>query len=127
MSTWPAGIRAITLFVEDLERTRLFYLEVFGWPVLFEDDSSAAFDFDGTIVNLLAATAAPELIEPAAVAQPDAGSRFQLTIEVDDVDAVCAELVARGVEMLNGPLDRPWGIRTASFRDPGGHIWEIAT
>ncbi|MFH9400536.1 hypothetical protein ACH4JS_12170 [Streptomyces sp. NPDC017638] len=26
----------------------------------------------------------------------------------------------------NGPMDRPWGIRTASFEDPGGHIWEIA-
>ena len=23
-------------------------------------------------------------------------------------------------------MDRPWGIRTASFRDPDGHIWEIA-
>jgi uncharacterized glyoxalase superfamily protein PhnB len=23
-------------------------------------------------------------------------------------------------------MDRPWGIRTAAFRDPGGHIWEIA-
>jgi uncharacterized glyoxalase superfamily protein PhnB len=30
------------------------------------------------------------------------------------------------VDLLNGPMDRPWGIRTASFRDPGGHIWEIA-
>jgi lactoylglutathione lyase len=30
------------------------------------------------------------------------------------------------VELLNGPMDRPWGIRTASFLDPGGHIWEIA-
>jgi hypothetical protein len=29
-------------------------------------------------------------------------------------------------ELLNGPIDRPWGIRTASFRAPGGHIWEIA-
>jgi lactoylglutathione lyase len=37
-----------------------------------------------------------------------------------------AELTARGVELLNGPIDRPWGIRTASFIDPGGHIWEIA-
>jgi uncharacterized glyoxalase superfamily protein PhnB len=52
--------------------------------------------------------------------------RFQLTLEVDDVDAMCDELRARGVELLNGPIDRPWGIRTASFRDPGGHIWEIA-
>jgi len=38
----------------------------------------------------------------------------------------CAELAARGVTLLNGPIDRPWGVRTASFQDPGGHIWEIA-
>jgi len=39
---------------------------------------------------------------------------------------VCAELAAHGVELLNGPVNRPWGRRTASFTDPGGHIWEIA-
>ena len=33
---------------------------------------------------------------------------------------------SRGVELLNGPMDRPWGIRTAAFADPAGHIWEIA-
>ena len=42
------------------------------------------------------------------------------------MDAVCAELARRGVQLLNGPMDRPWGIRTASFTDPAGHIWEIA-
>lgn len=60
------------------------------------------------------------------VAGPDAGTRALLTITVDDVDAMCAELAARGVELLNGPMDRPWGVRTAAFRDPGGHVWEIA-
>lgn len=45
---------------------------------------------------------------------------------MDDVDAVCAELTGHGVELLNGPVNRPWGVRTASFTDPGGHIWEIA-
>jgi len=50
---------------------------------------------------------------------------MQFTITVDDVDGMCAELTSRCVELLNGPMDRPWGIRTASFRDPGGHIWEI--
>jgi uncharacterized glyoxalase superfamily protein PhnB len=69
---------------------------------------------------------APDLIEPAVVARPDAGSPLQFTFEVDDVDAMCAELATRGVELLNGPMARPWGPRTASFRDPGGHIWEIA-
>ena len=79
-----------------------------------------------TLVNLLVATEAPGLVAPASVASPDAGVRFQLTLGVDDVDATCDELRRRGVELLNGPLDRPWGIRTASFRDPGGHVWEIA-
>src|SRR5687768_9140074 len=126
METWPKGISAITLFVEDLHGSKRFYQEVFGLPVHFEDDASAVFKFGETLVNLLQSTAAVELIEPACVASPDAGARMQLTIEVDDVDATCAELTRRGVKLLNGPMDRPWGIRTASFRDPGGHIWEIA-
>ncbi|MFE9364643.1 VOC family protein [Streptomyces sp. NPDC006978] len=39
----------------------------------------------------------------------DAGSRLQLTLPVDDVDAMCKEVAARGVTLLNGPMDRPWG------------------
>jgi len=126
MGPWPSGISAITLFVEDLATTRRFDQEVFGLPIVFEDDDSAVFRFGTTLVNLLKATAARELIEPAAVASRDAGSRLQFTIDVDDVDAMCAELVRRGVELLNGPIDRPWGVRTACFMDPAGHIWEIA-
>jgi catechol 2,3-dioxygenase-like lactoylglutathione lyase family enzyme len=126
VGSWPRGIGAITLFVEDLEAAKQFYREVFGLPVTFEDDDSAVFGFGNTIINLLKTTAARELIEPAVVATREAGSRLQLTIEVDDVDAMCAKLATRGVELLNGPMDRPWGVRTASFRDPGGHIWEIA-
>ncbi len=126
VSPWPKGIAAITLFVEDLEAAKQFYRKVFGLPVVFEDDNSAVFKFGGTLVNLLKITAAGELIEPAKVASREAGHRFVFTVEVDDVDAMCAELTARSVELLNGPMDRPWGVRTASFIDPGGHIWEIA-
>jgi catechol 2,3-dioxygenase-like lactoylglutathione lyase family enzyme len=124
--SWPSGIGAITLFVEGLDAAVQFYREVFGLPVVFADDDSTVFDFGNTIINLLKTTAAPQLIEPASVASREAGSRFQFTIEVDDVDAMCAELATRGVTLLNGPMDRPWGVRTASFADPGGHIWEIA-
>jgi catechol 2,3-dioxygenase-like lactoylglutathione lyase family enzyme len=126
MSPWPSGISAITLFVEDLAAAKEFYGRVFGLPVVFEDDDSVVFKLGNTLVNLLKTAAAAELIEPAAVAPREAGSRLQLTIEVDDVDAMCAELTARGVVLLNGPMDRPWGVRTASFKDPAGHIWEIA-
>ncbi|MFD5873287.1 VOC family protein [Streptomyces sp. NPDC060322] len=125
-SAWPPGISTITLFVEDLDATKTFYGEVFGLPVVFEDGNSAVFGFGDTVINLLKATEAPGLIAPARVAGPDAGSRMQFTLPVDDVDAMCEKLAARGVTLLNGPMDRPWGIRTASFRDPGGHIWEIA-
>lgn len=126
MGTWPGRISAITLFAEDLAATRQFYVDVFGLPVHYQDDVSAVFNFGNTLINLLQVTEAHGLIEPAQVADPDAGARAQFTLEVDDVDATCAELAKRGVMLLNGPMDRPWGIRTASFRDPSGHIWEIA-
>jgi catechol 2,3-dioxygenase-like lactoylglutathione lyase family enzyme len=120
------NVGAITLFVEDLPAARSFYERVFGRVPAFGDDSSAAFKFDNTLVNLVDTRAAAEVITPVAVASPSAGSRFLLTIWVDDVDAACAELANRGVELLNGPVDRPWGLRTASFTDPAGHIWELA-
>ena len=124
--TTGMNIAAVTLFVEDLDEAKRFYAEVFELPVHWEDENSAVFLFGETMINLLRVTEAPELVAPARVGSPDDGVRFQFTLGVDDVDAKVEELKARGVEILNGPMDRPWGIRTASFRDPGGHIWEIA-
>jgi len=126
LGSFPAGVSAITLFVPDLGAAKTFYARAFGLPPEFEDPESVAFRFGSTIVNLLVETAAPELIEPARVGAADAGARMQLTIPVDDVDAVAAELERRGVTLLNGPIDRPWGVRTAAFADPAGHVWEIA-
>lgn len=122
----PKSIAVITLFAEDLPGTKSFYQDVFGLKMVFEDENSAVFKFENLMINLLDVSAAPGLIEPGAVASRAGGSRFQFTMEVDDVDATCAQLAERGVKLLNGPMDRPWGIRTASFMDPAGHIWEIA-
>jgi len=123
---WPKNIDAITLFTENLEQTKEFYQNVFGLPIHFEDPNSAVFKFGNTLINLLRISEANELIEPGKVANRESGARYVLTIGVEDVDAMCAELAKRGVELLNGPMDRPWGIRTASFMDPAGNIWEIA-
>lgn len=49
-----------------------------------------------------------------------------MTIRVDDVDEACAKLRQSGIDLVNGPIDRPWGRRTAVFSDPSGHMWEIA-
>lgn len=121
--SWPGPIAAITLFVEDLAAAKSFYSALFDRPVRFEDANSAVFDLPNTLINLLTAGAVPELIAPAVAGS---GPRCVFTIGVPDVDAMCARLAALGVQLLNGPMDRPWGIRTASFQDPAGHIWEIA-
>jgi lactoylglutathione lyase len=120
------NVGAITMFIEDVQRSKSFYELVFDAQAIYEDENAVALQFENMIVNLLKTDAAPELIEPATVGGRDAGSRFQLTIGVDDVDAACSELAAKSVELLNGPMDREWGVRTASFTDPDGHIWEVA-
>jgi catechol 2,3-dioxygenase-like lactoylglutathione lyase family enzyme len=121
------SVGAITMFIEDPKRSKAFYESVFEVTPIYEDENAVAFQFENTVVNLLQASRpAEELIAPAKVAGAESGSRFQLTIWVEDVDAVCEELRRRGVELLNGPMDREWGMRTASFTDLDGHIWEVA-
>jgi catechol 2,3-dioxygenase-like lactoylglutathione lyase family enzyme len=124
MSDWEREIGAITLYVPDLDRATEFYQEVFGLPANGMDADTAMFRFKNVFVFLHKSATAPVLVpEVRAEAQKGVG---QFAIIVDDVDAVCAELTARGVEVITGPADRPWGMRTVTFADPGGTIWEIA-
>ncbi|SEM79272.1 Uncharacterized conserved protein PhnB, glyoxalase superfamily [Paenibacillus sp. cl141a] len=120
------NVDVITLFVEGLHNVKVFYQEVFGFSAVYEDDVSAVFNFGNMSINLLNISEAHGLIYPGTVASRESGSRFQFTIRLDDVDTVCSELKTRGVTLLNGPMDRPWGVRTAAFIDPAGHVWEIA-
>ncbi len=121
-----SAVQAITLFVADVDRSKAWYAMVFECPIAFEDADSAVFKLDNTLINLLNIAEADDLIGPARVGSANAGTQSQFTFGVDDVDAVYAELVERGVNFTNGPIDRAWGSRTASFADPDGHHWEIA-
>jgi catechol 2,3-dioxygenase-like lactoylglutathione lyase family enzyme len=118
-------VDVINLFAADLATTNRFYQQVLGLPLAFEDETTAVYKLENVMICLTAAPKAAELIAPTAVASPDTGSRFMPAMFVDDVDAVCAELAQRGVQLLNGPTDRPWGMRTACFTDPAGHIWQL--
>lgn len=126
MGEWQKEIGAITLFVEDLDRSVAFYQDVFDLPVMHKDDDGAMFRFAETFVFLTKSSAAHKMIAPATVGSPGAGPRFVFAIIVDDVDAVSVELDRKGVPRINGPDDRPWGMRTLNFRDPDGYVWEIA-
>ncbi len=119
-------IGAISLFVIDISVAKAWYARTFELPVAWEDDVSAVFSFGETVINLLDASAAVNLIAPAAVGTPRAHAHAQFTIWVDNCDEQCDILKSRGVELLNGPMDRDWGMRTAAFADPDGHIWELA-
>jgi lactoylglutathione lyase len=98
---------------------------VFEVDPVFEDANSVAFKFDNLFLNLLKrGVAVNELLGPVPAAEP--GASFELTVWVEDADAVCSDLAERGVSIVSGPLDRPWGMRTAAFLDPDGYAWEVA-
>lgn len=126
MSLSLKKVDVINLFAEEFVTTGSFYEEVLGLTKVFENENHAVFKADNVIVSLWDASAAPDLIAPAPLAKPDAGSRVVLAVSVDDVDSACRDLAQLGVVTLNGPVDRPWGVRTASFSDPAGHIWELS-
>ena len=125
--SWAQKIFANTLFISDLAKSKDFYSAVFEKQPVFEDENSVVFIFGEVLINLLVESEAPELINPARVAERASGSRFQLTIQVTDVDAHALRLNGLGVSLINGPLDRPWGVRTILFSDPDGHLWELAS
>jgi catechol 2,3-dioxygenase-like lactoylglutathione lyase family enzyme len=116
----------ITLFVDDVARSKAFYTQMFELEFVFEDATSVVLKMENVLLNLVVRSGAPELIEPAPVAATGAGSELMFTIWVDDVDALAADLTSRGLKLLNGPIDRPWGVRTVAFIDPDGHAWELA-
>jgi uncharacterized glyoxalase superfamily protein PhnB len=120
------NVEAITVFSDDVPASREFYTKVFGAPILFEDEVSVALRVGAIVINVLARTEAPALVEPEPVAKSGAAASVMLTMNVADADAVCAQVKEHGVELVNGPIDRPWGRRTAVFLDPSGLPWEIA-
>ena len=119
-------LECITLFVEDLAGSKRFYLEIFDPKIVYEDPVSVIFKLESVMINLLRISEAPGLIVPAKVADSSAGQRLMFTVRVPNVDEVCGKLKTLGVQLLNGPQDRPWGRRTAAFADPAGHVWELA-
>lgn len=123
---FAGGLFAITLLTSDLAESQRFYGELLGLDKVWGDEVSAIYKVGGTMINVLSDTQAAELLEPAKLAADGAGEKVVYTLRCPDVDATCDELEAAGVKILNGPIDRPWGVRTASFQDPSGNIWELA-
>jgi len=119
-------VGAIVLFVEDLQRSKVFYHEVLGLSVEFEDDVSVGFKIEGLAFHVLQVDRARVQLQGEPSATPGAGATAFLTHFTYDVDALHADLVKQGIRFFQRPTDQPWGMRTAYFKDPDGHVWEIA-
>jgi catechol 2,3-dioxygenase-like lactoylglutathione lyase family enzyme len=49
----------------------------------------------------------------------------QISVEVADVDAVHAEAVRRGLEIVHPLTDEPWGVRRFFVKDPNGLVLNV--
>lgn len=119
-------ILATELIVHDLAACTTFYRDTFGLSVTESEPDHVTFKIGDLYFFLLEESGAARMIgaEPLELAQ-GAGSRVLLAASVDDVDALYADLKAKGVHVLGPPADQAWGLRTAYFADPEGNFWEI--
>lgn len=54
------------------------------------------------------------------------GSIQAAIFKSDDLDATFEKVRASGAEVLQEPVDQPWGARDCAFRDPSGNLVRIA-
>ncbi|MCU1443840.1 MAG: lyase [Cryobacterium sp.] len=54
------------------------------------------------------------------------GVLHNIVFQTDDLDALFEKLRASGAEVLQEPMDQPWGPRDCAFRDPSGNTVRIA-
>lgn len=120
-------ISMITLGVADLDRSIEFYEKGLGFPRLESPPEIAFFTLNGTWLGLYGREA---LAEDATVSSDGSGfSGFTLAHNVaseSEVDAVVAQAVAAGAELVKKPQKVFWGGFSGYFRDPDGYLWEVA-
>lgn len=78
-----------------------------------------------TAIVLHPPTAAPGLTETERsmlVELVAKGSYFGVNLATDDLDATFARLAAAGAEVVQEPMDQPYGLRDCAFRDPAGNL-----
>ena len=82
----------------------------------------------GTSIVLHPPTATPGLTddERRTIAEMMAkGTYATLVLATADVDGTFARLQAAGVEVVQEPIDQPYGVRDCAVRDPAGNMLRI--
>jgi lactoylglutathione lyase len=109
-------------YVGSLERSVTFYRDVIGLKVRIEGDGYVEFEMLNTKFSLFERSKLPELIGREGGNAPCGEIGFL----VENADEEAERLKGLGVEILSGPIDRPWHERTLHILDPDGNIIEFA-
>ncbi len=120
-------ISMITLGVRDLAAAVKFYDEGLGFPRMESPPEVAFFSLNGTWLGLYGREA---LAEDAMVAAEGHGFEgFTLAHNVrseTEADAVVNQAVTAGAALVKTPQKVFWGGYSGYFKDPDGHLWEVA-
>jgi predicted enzyme related to lactoylglutathione lyase len=98
----------ILLHPTDRERSTVFYRDVLGLAVHREFPGGTVFVLGGGFLEVSGQSAANPSVATA------------VWLQVRDLAATAAELVARGVQVLREPRREPWGLDEMWIADPDG-------
>jgi predicted enzyme related to lactoylglutathione lyase len=96
----------------DFERSFRFYAESLGLHVYREWGSGST---RGVVFFL-----GGGFLELSGSSRTGASESVGLWLQVRDVDAAGHELQGAGVDIIEPPTDKPWGLREMRIRDPDG-------
>lgn len=99
-----------------------FYRDVVGLAHKFTDAGYAEFATGEARFALYERRRAAWLIGE----EPVLGPAGEVVFVVNDVDSQAIRLTSLGIDILSGPVDRPWGHRTLHIADPDGFVVELA-
>jgi catechol 2,3-dioxygenase-like lactoylglutathione lyase family enzyme len=125
------GVLETCLYVDDFARSRAFYEDLFALPLLYEDARMCAYDVSGRGVLLLFRRGASleTVTLPGGTIPPHDGrgpAHIAFSIAAGDLSAWEARLADRGIA-IEGRMRWPRGGTSLYFRDPDGHLLELAT
>ncbi len=111
------------IYVRDMATMRAFYGRTLGFA-LHRELSASWVEFRVGATLLALAERGRRFADPPP---PDGALSLQLAFRVApaEVASCAATLQERGVHIVEGPTDQPFGHRTLFFRDPDGNVLEI--
>lgn len=119
------GVLETALYVDDLERSARFYQSLFGFPIIASGERLIALSVEGRQVLLLFKKGGSANL-PVTPHDGDGHLHLAFAIAASELGAWEMWLRERNIPIEE---DRTWdrGGRSLYFRDPDGHLLEVAT